>query len=101
MASGGLDDDHVGSGVDQQLRAVRPGDAQAEVAEPEPGYRRPARGRHDEPGSFPRIAVPADENQPPVPLTQASSAPSTCRGPHSPLSWRAASTKRNMPRMPG
>ena len=49
----------------------------------------------------PRITVLEDENQPPVPLTQQISAPGTWRLPASPLSWRVASTSRNMPRMPG
>src|SRR5581483_10942293 len=48
--------------------------------------------------SPPRIIVPLEQNQPPVALTQAIFASGTCRGPHSPRSWRTASTKRNKPR---
>jgi hypothetical protein len=86
MSGGGLHDDDVGTGVDQQLGAVRPGDSRTAVDHPEPVERRVVQDGHGAPGSFPRITVPADENQPPVPFTQASSAPSTCRGPPSPLS---------------
>src|SRR5207248_5386089 len=51
--------------------------------------------------SAPSRTVDADENQPPVPFTQQTCAPGTCRGPHSPRSCRAASTSRNIPRIPG
>ena len=36
--------------------------------------------------SAPRIIVPLEQNQPPVPLTQAIRASGTWRGPHSPRS---------------
>src|SRR5712692_1045278 len=38
---------------------------------------------------------------PPVPCTRARRQSSTCRSPHSPRSWRAASMIRKMPRIPG
>src|SRR5438309_9505563 len=47
------------------------------------------------------MTVLAELNHPPVPFTQASRAPGTWRSPHSPLSCLAASTRRNMPLMPG
>ena len=49
----------------------------------------------------PRMAVPAAENQPLVPFTQASSASGTWRSPHSPRSCCTASTRRKIPRIPG
>src|SRR2546422_2693345 len=51
--------------------------------------------------SLAKMIVLAALNHPPVPLTHASRAPSTCRGPHSPRSCLTASTSRNIPRMPG
>gem|GEM_PF-7081197 len=51
--------------------------------------------------SVPNKSVAADENQPPVPLTQAIRASGTCRSPASPRNCLIASTIKNMPRMPG
>jgi len=48
-----------------------------------------------------RITVLAEENQPPVPFTHASSAPPTWRPAASPRSWRTASTSSSSPYMPG
>src|SRR5690606_35177133 len=58
------------------------------------------RGGHSV-ASVPSTTVPIVESTPPEPWATATSAPSTCRGPHSPRSWRTASTSRNMPYIPG
>src|SRR6266498_3128870 len=78
-------------------RPVDISDGQHRVSDP---YRRPS--IHDlHSYSTPRIAVLADENQPPVPFTHASWASATCRPAASPRSCRTASTSRKMPRIPG
>src|SRR5712692_9368244 len=51
--------------------------------------------------SRPRTSVAAELSTPPVPLARARLAPSTWRGPHSPLSWRVASIMVKIPYMPG
>lgn len=51
--------------------------------------------------SAPSTTVPVDESTPPVPLHSAVRAFGTWRSPHSPRSWRVASTKVNIPYIPG
>src|SRR5215210_8263058 len=47
------------------------------------------------------MAVTWLERTPPLPWTRATFAFSTCRPPHSPRSWRTASTIRSSPYIPG
>lgn len=51
--------------------------------------------------SAPSTTVPVDDSTPPVPLHSAVRAFGTWRSPHSPRSWRVASTKVNIPYIPG
>src|SRR5258708_37013806 len=49
----------------------------------------------------PRTSVAAELSTPPVPFARARLAPSTWRGPHSPLSWRVGPGVVKIPYMPG
>src|SRR4051794_19116496 len=59
----------------------------------EPGHQRVA--------SVPSTAVDMQDSTIPDPWATAMLASSTWRGPHSPRSWRTASTTRNIPYIPG
>src|SRR5512132_980277 len=78
-------------------RSIDVVDGQQCVTDPD---RRPSFHNHHS-YSTPRMAVLADENQPPVPFTHARCASATCRPATSPRSCRTASTRRKMPRIPG
>src|SRR5207302_3862420 len=91
---------------DRHLALGAPGQDEPPVAGrvPERGRlvrrRRLATGGHNV-ASVPRTTVPVAESTPPQPCATATSAPATCRAPHSPRSCRVASTRRNMPYWPG
>src|ERR1700722_9611345 len=51
--------------------------------------------------SVPRMTVDVAESTPPTPWAMATSTSGTWRGPAAPWIWRVASTRRNIPNIPG
>ncbi len=100
-------------GVEERLIAVRaPGQDEPTLSAgvPERLGSRPYRGLQapthglgaaHRTAPVPRTKVDMHDKTTPEPWATATSAPVTCRSPHSPRSWRTASTTRNMPYIPG
>src|SRR5581483_3637157 len=102
---------HLAGIEDRVVAAVAPLDEQFATAGgvPERGGELRRRGRL-EPGRFgrghraasvPSTSVDMHDRTIPEPWATAISTPLTWRSPHSPRSWRTASTIRNMPYIPG